>query len=251
MVTKAQTIHKTSPVVTVALGRTLTAGAIMGAMLKNETDLLTINIKATGPIGGIVVTSNRIAQTKGYVHNNTIPHIKNQKQNVANIVGGGILTVTKDIALKEPISGQTPLVSGEIAEDITYYYAKSEQIPSCVALGVLVNGTVITSGGFILQLLPHAKEDLITHIEKTIQTLPQITTMLAQNHDIVTTLFPCHKIHEHSSIEPTYHCDCTREKTKKALMSITKKELHTIIKEDGFINVHCHFCKKDYRFDSI
>ena len=253
VVNRAFEIHKTSPVVTAAFGRTLTAAAIMGAMLKNETDLLTITVKGDGPIGGIVVTVNNKAQTKGYVHNNIvkIPPKPNGKLDVSAAVGYGTLTITKDIALKEPVNSQTPLVSGEIAEDITYYYAKSEQIPSCVALGVLVDRdyTVLAAGGFIAQLLPQAKEEIIAHLESILPSLPPITTMLTNGQDILSALFPYHKINKHGSVEPLYHCNCTREKTQKALISIGKEELKNILKEDGAANIHCHFCKTNYLFN--
>ncbi|MCL1995930.1 MAG: Hsp33 family molecular chaperone HslO [Defluviitaleaceae bacterium] len=253
IVNDAFAIHKTSPVVTAAFGRTLTAAAIMGAMLKNETDLLTITIKCDGPIGGIVATVNNRSQVKGYVHNNIveIPTKPTGKLDVSGAIGKGTLTVTKDISLKEPVSGQTPLVSGEIAEDITHYYAKSEQIPSCVALGVLVDRdyTVLAAGGFIAQLLPGAKEEIISHLESVLSTLPPVTTMLTTGKDILTTLFPHHKINDHGSIEPAYYCNCTRGKTQKALISVGEEELQTILKEDGEAKIHCHFCKSNYLFN--
>jgi len=254
LVNEAFKIHNTTPVVTAALGRTLTATAIMGAMLKNDSDVLTVTIKGKGQIGGIVATTNNKCEVKGYVFNNHV-QIPNKpgyiaKLDVSAAIGEGILTITKDVGLKEPQSGQVPLVSGEIAEDITYYYAKSEQTPSSVALGVLVNRdyTVKQAGGFIIQLLPHAKEGFIKHLENIIPTLPPITTMLENGDDILKLIFPKQSINNNGSTVPTYYCNCNRNKTQKALMAVGKKELLAILKEDKEANIHCHFCKKDYNF---
>ena len=252
LVEQARCIHNTSSVVTAALGRTLTAGAIMGAMLKNDTDLLTISIKGDGPIGGVVVTADNHARVKGYAFNNQveIPLKPTGKLDVSGAIGSGFLTVTKDISLKEPINGSLELISGEIAEDITYYFAKSEQIPSVVGLGVLVHmdRTVSQAGGFIVQLLPDADEDFITKLENSIADLPPVTTMMTNGQPILTTLFPNQKIVYHGEIEPTFTCNCSREKTEKALISIGKKELQDILEEDKRANIHCHFCNTDYDF---
>ena len=254
LVNQAFNIHQTTAVATAAFGRTLTAGAIMGAMLKNNTDLLTLSIKGDGPIGGVVATVNNKAQVKGYVHNPivNIPNKPNGKLDVSGAIGRGTLTITKDLSLKEPQSGSTPLVSGEIAEDITYYYALSEQIPSSVALGVLVDRdlSIKQAGGYIIQLMPFASEAFIAHLEATIPNIPSVTNMLEAGQDILHTLFPRHNIKHHGDITPQYHCNCSLEKTTKALIAVGKQELMAILEEDGKANLHCHFCKTDYGFDA-
>ena len=252
LVQQSRFIHNTTPVVTAALGRTLTAGAIMGAMLKNDTDLLTISIKGNGPIGGIVVTADNKSCVKGYVHNNKvqIPLKPTSKLDVAGAIGTGTITVTKDISLKHPISGSLELVSSEIAEDITYYFAKSEQIPSVVGLGVLVDTdfSVLQAGGFIVQLLPGAKEEFITTLEDSLTKLPSVTKMLSDGQPVLTTLFPNQKFRYHGEITPSFTCNCSRERTQKALVSVGKIELQAILDEDKGAKIHCHFCNTDYDF---
>ncbi|MCL1936321.1 MAG: Hsp33 family molecular chaperone HslO [Defluviitaleaceae bacterium] len=253
LVNDAFKIHKTTPVVTAAFGRTLTAATIMGSMMKNETDLLTITIKGDGPLGGIVTTANNGAEVKGYVYNNyvDIPLKPNGKLDVSKAVGSGTISITKDIGLKTPISGMVPLTTSEIAEDITYYYAKSEQIPTAVSLGVLVDidYTVKEAGGFIIELLPNAKEIFINNLENTIKNLPSITNMLLNKDDIIKMLFENNSVIKHGEIEPKFYCNCNREKTEKALIAIGKKELNEILVEDKKAIMHCYFCKKDYVFN--
>ena len=253
---EAQKIHGTSPVATAALGRMLTAGSMMGTMLKNDNDIVTLNIRGDGPLGGIVVTADSSSRVKGYVHNPIvdIPLKRAGKLDVGRAVGSGTLSVIKDLGLKEPVSGQIALVSGEIAEDITYYFAVSEQIPSAVVLGVLVDRdySVKQAGGLILQVMPGANEDAITHVEKAINNLPPITTLLDEGkspEDILEVIFAAHDMEVHDKILPVYHCNCSREKTKIALQSVGKDELTAILKEDKGANLHCHFCNKDYYFD--
>lgn len=255
LVEEARRIHNTTPVVTAALGRLLTAGAIMGATLKNETDLLTINIKGDGEVGGIVVTADNKARVKGYPHNSYvgIPLKANGKLDVSTALGHGELRVIKDIGLKEAVTGTIPLVSGEIAEDLTYYFAKSEQTPSSVALGVLVDRdfSVKQAGGFIIQLMPNAEEELITHLEALLPDLPSVTTMLENSlspEDIVYKLFPTQKINIHNKIEPTFYCNCSREKMTKALIALGKKELQTIKKEDQKATLNCQFCNEEQTY---
>ena len=255
LVNKSFEIHKTTPVATAALGRLLTAAALMGAMLKNDTDLLTISVKGDGPLKGVVATGDNKSRVKGYVYNKdvNIPLKPNGKLDVGGAVGFGTLTVTKDQGLKEPTSGQISLVSGEIADDLTYYYAKSEQIPSSVALGVLVdtNYTVKQAGGFIIQVMPNAKEEVIVHLEQALPNLPTVTSMLDKGltpKDMVNTIFSGLNINFYDKIFPEYYCNCSREKTTKALISIGKEEIKAILKEDKEANIHCHFCGKDYKY---
>jgi len=255
LVEKSRQLHNTTPVATAALGRLLTASAMMGMTLKNDTDIITTTLKGDGDIGGIVATTDSESKVKGYAYN---PHIevsfnKAGKLNVGGAIGAGTLTVTKDLGLKEPMSGQIELISGEIAEDLTYYFATSEQTPSSVALGVLVDvdNSVKQAGGFILQIMPDAKEEVIVHLENLLPTLPSVTTLLEQGNspeDILKILFGDLDITIHDKIYPEYFCNCSEEKTRKALISVGKKELELILKEDKQANIHCHFCNKDYNF---
>jgi len=256
MVNQAFEIHKTSPVVTAAFGRLLTGTAMMGCMLKNDTDIITITAKGDGPLGGMVVTTDNNSNVKGYVNNPIvdIPLKENGKLNVSEAVGFGTMTITKDLGLKEPVSGQIPIVSGEIAEDLTYYFAKSEQTPSSVALGVLVDKdyTVKQAGGFIIQLMPDADEEIISHLEQRLTTLPAMTTMLEEGNDpesILKILFGENEVKIYEKLPVKYSCNCSREKTQKALVSVGVAELKSILEEDKGANIHCHFCNSDYYFD--
>lgn len=256
LVNKAAQLHKTTPVATAALGRTLTAAAMMGATLKDDTDILTIDIRGSGPIGGIVAVVDNKPRVKGYVFNPRaeVPNKAKGKLDVGGAVGIGVLTVTKDLGLKEPVSGQVELVSGEIAEDITYYFAASEQIPSSVALGVLVDVdySVKQAGGYIIQLMPDAKEEIIAHLEEILPTLSPVTTMLEEGksvEDILNVIFAGYDLQVHETIFPEFCCNCSREKTEKALISLSPDELRVILEEDKGANLHCHFCNTDYAFD--
>ena len=233
--------HKTSPVMTAALGRTLTAGSLMGCMLKDDKDILTINIKGNGPGGGIIVTANNKVEVKGYCFNNLvdIPLKPNGKLDVSGALGDGSFTVIKDLGLKEPYVGQIPLVSGEIAEDLTYYFATSEQIPSAVALGVLVDRdyTVKQAGGFIIQ---------------KIQEMKSITAMFEAGYepsDILNDLLGNFNLNILDKIPVSFHCGCSKERVEKALLSVGKAELDDIIENDKKAVLHCHFCNTDYEFD--
>lgn len=255
LVSEAQKRHQTAAVASAALGRTLTATSMMSATLKNDTDIITVDIRGSGPLGGIVVVSDNKSRVKGYVLN---PHVnlpKNSKGklDVGGAVGIGVLTITKDMGLKEPVSGQVELVSSEIAEDITYYFAVSEQTPSSVALGVLVDvdHSIKQAGGYIIQLMPFASEEIISHLENYLPTFPAITTLLEDGNsieDILNMIFADHDLVIHEKIYPEFYCNCSQEKTKKALLSISPDELQQIFKEDGGANVHCHFCNTDYFF---
>lgn len=256
LVNVARSYHQTTPVVSAALGRLLTAGVMMGSMLKGEQELLTLNIKGDGPIGGVLVTANGAGQVKGYVNNPLVdlPLKVNGKLDVSGAIGVGNLTVIKDLGMKEPYVGQVELVSGEIAEDITYYYASSEQTPSVVALGVLVDTdySIKQSGGFIIQLLPQAKEETIVQLEKNIQELPSITQMFESGLDeeaILKKVLEGFEVLVHDISSPEYYCNCSRERVEKALITIGKEELDAMIQDGEPIEMNCHFCDKKYRFE--
>jgi len=255
MVETARGLHGTTPVATAALGRLLTAASMMGATLKNDTDLLTLTIRGDGPIGGIVATTDCKSRVRGYVFQPQFELLLNEsgKLDVGGAVGAGTLTVSKDLGLKEPVSGQVALVSGEIAEDITYYFAASEQLPSSVGLGVMVDTdcTVKQAGGYIIQLMPDAKEEVIAHLESKLPKLPAVTTLLEEGkspEDILGIIFGAQDVAVHEKIYPEYFCSCSVEKTRKALSNVEPNELKSILEEDKGATIHCHFCNKDYRF---
>lgn len=248
--------HKTSPVMSAALGRALTAVSIMGSMLKSDDDLVTIKIKGDGPGKGLIVTGDNKARVKGYPFNPMvdIPLKPNGKLDVQNALGEGSLTVIKDMGLKEPYVGQIPLVSGEIAEDLTYYFAKSEQTPSAVSLGVLVdrNYYIKQAGGFIIQVMPNADENIINSLETKLATIKPFTTLLEEGNtieDILNILLGDFGVNILDKIPVKFYCNCSKERVEKALISIGKDELETIIKEDKKATLHCHFCNKDYDFN--
>lgn len=256
MVETARSIHNTSPVATAALGRLLTAGAMMGSMSKSKTDLTTLQIKCSGPIEGLIVTADGAANVKGYVTNPNVilPANNKGKLDVAKALDLGVLSVIKDIGLKEPYVGQTHLVSGEIAEDLTYYFATSEQVPSSVALGVLMerNNTVKQSGGFIIQLMPFAEDGLITELEERLKDFSSITSLLDQGispEAMMQTLFEGHDIQIMDTIPTAYRCDCSRERVYQAVMSIGRKDIEEMIADNKPIEVNCHFCGNHYCFD--
>lgn len=255
-VEKAFEYHKTSPVVSAALGRALTGAAMMGSMLKGEDDMLTLQIKGDGPAGIITVTSDSKSRVKGYAGNPRVdlPLTAEGKLDVKRAIGKGTLTVMKDMGLKEPYVGQIPLTSGEIAEDLTYYFAKSEQTPSAVALGVLVDKdyTIKQAGGFIIQLMPEADEDTIFSLEIKLHEMEPVTTMLEKGmtpEDIMDYLIGDLEPNILDKVPVEYYCNCSRERVEKALISLGKREIAKIIEEDGKATLHCHFCNKDYEFN--
>lgn len=255
MVEDARKVHQTSPTATAALGRLLTAGAMMGSMMKGESDLLTLQIQCDGPIGGLLVTADAKANVKGYaVHPQVmLPPSNKGKLDVKAALGKGVLRVIKDSGLKEPYVGTTDLVSGEIAEDLTYYFAASEQIPSSVALGVLMNpeNTVKQAGGFILQLLPFAKEDIIDRLEKKIAEITSITKMLDSGftpEKILEEILGEFGLEQTDRIPTKFWCNCERKRVEKVLISTGKKELSEMISEGKTIEVNCQFCNKTYSF---
>ncbi len=256
LVEEARQRHNTSPVATAALGRLLTAGAMMGAMQKGDNDKLTLQIKCSGPIGGLTVTADAKANVKGFVENPDVmlPPSKAGKLDVGGALDMGVLSVIKDMGLKEPYVGQTHLVSGEIAEDLTYYFATSEQVNSSVALGVLMdkNNTVRQAGGFILQLMPFAEEAVIAQLEENLKNLPSVTTMLERGETPESMLDIVLNGLEHEILDkiPTkFECDCSKEKVEKALISVGQKDIQEMIDDGKPIEVKCHFCNTAYTFN--
>ena len=256
MVETAQEIHKPSAVVTAALGRLLTAASLMGSMLKGKDDSITLRINGGGEAGTVLAVSDSDGNTRGYAANPIveIPLNSKGKLDVVAAVGkDGSLTVIKDLGLKEPYVGQVPIVSGEIAEDITSYYAISEQIPSVCALGVLVNPdlSVKNAGGFIIQLLPTASDDTIDKVEEDIKDIPPVTAMLSDGltpEEICKKVLPNFELEVLDESSPEYKCNCSKEKMEKGLIAIGKKELEDIINTDGKADTVCHFCNKKYHF---
>lgn len=256
MVEHARQIHNTSPVATAALGRLMTAGAMMGSMMKGEKDILTLQIKASGPINGITVTADSKANVKGYVGNPDviIPANDKGKLDVAGAVGIGILNVIKDIGMKEPYVGQTALQTSEIAEDLTYYFATSEQIPSSVGLGVLMNkdNTVRQAGGFIIQVMPFTEDEVITALENKLSTVSSITSMLDAGmtpENILEELFEGLSLDIMDKVPTAFSCNCSRERVEKALISVGKSEIQSMIDDNEPIEMNCHFCNTKYVFE--
>ena len=255
MVETAREHHNTSPVATAALGRLLTAGAMMGSMMKGEKDVLTLQIKAGGPLQGITVTADSQGNVKGYVGNPDvcIPANSKGKLDVAGAVGPGFLTVIKDMGLKEPYSGQVMLQTCEIAEDLTYYFATSEQVPSAVGLGVLMNknNTVRQAGGFIVQLMPFAEEDVISKLEQNVQKINSVTNLLEEGHtpeSLLEKVLEGFDVQINEKMDTRFHCNCSKERVEKALISIGRKELNEMIQEGKPIEMNCHFCNTNYNF---
>lgn len=255
MVEYARAAHDTSPVATAALGRTLTGGVMMGSMMKSSTDLLTLQIKGDGPLGGIVVTADANGHAKGYVYH---PHVllpanAKGKLDVAGAVGKGTLQVIRDLGLKEPYQGSCELVSSEIAEDLTYYFVISEQVPSSVGLGVLMDkdNTVRQAGGFILQLMPYTPDEVITRLEEKLANVQSVTGLLDKGmtpEAILTLLLGDMDLKINDRMDVTYHCDCSKERVAKALISIGRRDLWEMIHDGKPIETSCHFCNKKYVF---
>lgn len=255
LVEKARAIHNTSPVASAALGRSLTAGAMMGSMMKGSDDLLTINFRGDGPIDGITVTADAMARVKGFVGNPDVmlPASAEGKLDVGGAVGAGFIQVIRDTGLKEPYVGETKLISGEIAEDLTAYFAISEQVPSAVALGVLMNkdNTVRQAGGFIIQLLPGASEECISTLEQKLTEVTNISGLLDEGmtpEEFVEYIMGSMNPEIMDTIVPEYYCNCSRERVAKAVMSVGEKDLKEMIDDGKEIEVKCHFCEKKYIF---
>lgn len=251
----ARQIHDTYPTATAALGRLLSAGLMMGADMKDDDDLITVKIDCQGPIKGLLATADRNGHVKGYVSNPAVdlPPNDKGKLDVGGALDLGVLSVIKDIGLKEPYIGQTILITGEIAEDITYYYATSEQIPSSVALGVLMNkdNTVRQAGGFMIQLMPGAGDETAEALEKKIGEIDGITSMLDKGmspEDILTYILGDFGLRINERTDCSYRCDCSRERVLRALLSIGKKDLEEMIEENKDVEMECHFCGRKYTF---
>lgn len=255
LVEAARVAHNTSPVVTAALGRLLTAGAMMGTMLKGEKDLLTLQIKGDGPVNGITVTADAAANVKGYanVPDVILPANSLGKLDVAGAVGQGFLSVIKDMGLKEPYVGQTALQTSEIAEDLTYYFATSEQVPSSVGLGVLMerDNTVKQAGGFIIQLMPFAEDAVIDRLEQNLAKVSSVTGMLDAGNtpeQMLNILLEGLELEITDTVSTAFSCNCDKKRVEKALISIGKQELQSMIDEGKEIEVNCHFCNRNYQF---
>ena len=251
----ARQAHDTSPVATAALGRILTAGGMMGAMMKGEQDVLTLQIKAGGPLQGITVTADSQGNVKGYVGNPQVilPANEKGKLDVASAVGPGFLNVIKDMGMKEPYSGQTMLQTCEIAEDLTYYFATSEQVPSSVGLGVLMGreNTVRQAGGFIVQLMPFAEEAVISQLEDNLKGITSVTGLLDEGNtpeQLLERLLGNLNLELSDTLPVRFCCNCSKTRVEKALISIGRQELKSMIQEGKPVELNCHFCNTNYQF---
>ena len=256
LVNEAHKIHSTYPVATAAIGRLLTGAALMGAMLKNEDDSITLQIRGDGPLGTLVAVTDSHSNVRGYVGNPFVDRPLNAKGklDVGGGVGEGTLCVIRDLGLKEPYVGQVPLVSGEIAEDLTAYFAASEQTPTAVALGVLVDtdNTAIAAGGFIVQMMPGSTDEMAEKLEKALNNLPPVTTMIHEGMTAEDILFKVTEgfdmMVDNNHVHPEYKCKCSHKRMEEALISIGKQELQDIINEQGKAELSCHFCNNSYTF---
>lgn len=255
LVEHARAAHGTSPVATAALGRLLSAGAMMGTMLKGEKDLVTLQIKGDGPIHGITVTADSFARVKGYADypGVMLPPNAIGKLDVGGAVGNGMLTVIRDLGLKEPYVGQTILQTGEIAEDLTYYFAASEQIPSTVGLGVLMekDNTVKQAGGFIIQLMPFAEDEVIEKLEENLKKMPSVTSILDEGktpEELLAVVLDGIELEITDTVPTEFYCNCDKKRIEKAIISIGEKDIKEMIEEGKEIEVKCHFCNSAYHF---
>ena len=255
LVETARKAHDTSPVVTAALGRLMMGGVMMGAMLKGENDLLTLQVSGDGPIKGMTVTADAKGNVKGYAIEPQVmlPPNAAGKLDVGGAVGSGVLRVIKDMGLKEPYVGQTVLQTGEIAEDLTYYFATSEQVPSCVGLGVLMekDNTVRQAGGFIIQLMPFTEDEVISKLEENIKKFPSVTTVLDQGktaEEMLGILLDGMDMEITDTMPAQFYCNCDKKRVEKAIISIGKKDIEEMIADNKDIEVNCHFCNTSYTF---
>lgn len=255
-VEEARRRHDTWATASAALGRTITISTMMGAMLKGQ-DKLTVKLEGDGPVGPIVADANANGEVRGYITN---PHVdfdlnSKGKLDVARAVGTtGNLSVVKDLGLKENFTGQVPIVSGEVGEDFTYYFANSEQVPSAVGAGVLVNPdhTILAAGGFIIQVMPGATDETIEEIEKKISNIPPISTLIREGNtpqQILILLFGADNVKIHESIPVQFHCSCSKDRIKNAIQSLGDEEIDQMIKEDHGAEATCHFCNEQYRLN--
>lgn len=257
MVEQARIIHKATPVSTAALGRVISATSLMGRMLKSEKESLTLQVKGNGEIKSIIGVGNESGNVKAYISNPDVVRPANAqgKIDVGGAVGAGHLIVIKDLGLKEPFIGRSELVSGEIAEDLAAYYMQSEQQPSVVSLGVLMDqevGGVVAAGGIIIQPLPFADDDVIDKIERSVTGLPAISTLISEGHtveEIAEIALKEFEVEIISDKSVALYCDCSRERVERALISLGKTELQEMLDTDGHAELSCHFCNKKYQFD--
>ena len=252
----ARKAHNTSPVVTAALGRLMTGALMMGADMKGVEDTVTLRVEGDGPIKGMTVVADSRGNAKGFPMEPLviIPANDKGKLDVGGAVGKGTLSVIKDMGMKEPYTGQVPLISGEIAEDLTYYFAASEQIPSSVALGVLMNkeNTVRRAGGFMIQLMPGADEDVLSRLEERLASMKSVTACLDEGmgpEDIMMLLLSDMEPEINDRLPVRFKCSCSREKMENAIISIGRKDLKSLIDEGEPVEAVCHFCGTRYRFD--
>ena len=248
--------HHTTPVVSAALGRTMAAALMMGVDLKNETDKMTIQYDCDGPIGGITVTADAQGHVKGFPYhaNVLLPLKENGKLDVGGAIGNGALRVMKDIGLKDSYNGTVEIQSGEVGEDLAYYFVVSEQIPSVVSLGVLVDpsdGHILQTGGFLIQLMPDCPEEIAAELEKICRFQPQITTLLSEGEtpeSILERILGQWELRIHETIPVVFQCDCSRERVSKALLAMGEGELQSLIEEGEPTTLNCSFCNTDYTF---
>lgn len=255
LVEQARSVHDLSPVITAALGRLLTAGAMMGSMLKGERDTLTLQIHCDGPVRGLAVTADAKANVKGAAlePQAMLPPSALGKLDVGKAVGAGILSVIKDMGLKEPYVGQTQLQTGEIAEDLTYYFATSEQVPSAVGLGVLMerDNTVRQAGGFIIQLMPFTEEQVIASLERNLAEFTSVTQVLDEGkspEEMLGMLLKGLDLEITDTMPAQFYCNCDKKRVEKAIISIGKRDIQEMISDNKNIEVNCHFCNTSYTF---
>lgn len=257
LVEEARSRHNLSPVVTAALGRLMSGACCMGSMLKGEKDMLTLQINGDGPVGGLTVTADANGNVKGYAQapQAMMPPNAQGKLDVGGVIGNGYLTVIKDMGLKDPYSSQVALQTGEIGDDLTYYFAVSEQVPSCVALGVLMekNNTVKQAGGFVIQLMPFAQEEVIQKLEDKIARIHSVTQLLEDGNspeEILELLLGDMGLEITDKQALQFHCSCTKDRVEKVLCSLGKEELQDMIAEGKDVELHCHFCNTNYVFST-
>ena len=257
LVEQSRIYHNTSPVITAALGRLLTGGAMMGAMMKGEKDVLTLQIMCSGPAKGLTVTADSKGNVKGYpqVPDVILPANAKGKLDVGGALDLGVLSVIKDIGMKEPYIGQVQLQTGEIGDDLTYYFATSEQVPSAVGLGVLMNkdNTVKQAGGFIIQLMPFTDDEIIEKLEKKVAEVTSVTDLLEQGatpESLLEQILGEFGLEINETVPVQYHCDCSKERVTRVIASIGKKDIQEMIDDNEPIEVNCQFCDEHYVFST-
>lgn len=255
LVEYARAAHNTSPVVTAALGRLMSGALMMGGMMKGEGDVLTLRINGDGPVHGLTVTADSLGHVKGYADQPQamMPPNSVGKLDVGGVIGKGVLQVMKDMGLKEPYSSTIALQTGEIADDLTYYFAASEQVPSVVALGVLMNrdNTVRQAGGFIIQLMPFTSEEVIGRLEEKLKTITSVTKLLEDGkspEEILESVLGELGLEITERVPVSFQCDCSRERVEKVLLSLGQKDRQELIDEGEDVELHCHFCGRNYVF---